>query len=115
MVPVFSCSSPADGLVCLGLSGNFAAFYSRHIFRSVLAVESSIGHFAVQDIETVEGLLFFTPDGSLSLREDYHNHPESRRLLERLLEIFLLTGPCSIATNASVTRHLVELRSRVKA
>lgn len=44
-------------------------------------------HFAVQDMETIEGLLFIAPDGRLSLREDYHNHPNSRLLLERLLEI----------------------------
>jgi heavy metal sensor kinase len=49
-------------------------------------------HFAVQDIETVEGLIFFSPDGRLSLREDYHNHPESRQLLERLLEILSPDG-----------------------
>lgn len=44
-------------------------------------------HFAVQDVETVEGLLFFSADGGLQLREDYHHHPDSRQLLERLLEI----------------------------
>lgn len=49
-------------------------------------------HFAVQDIETIEGLLFFTPEGRLSLREDYHNHPGSRQLLERLVEILSPDG-----------------------
>jgi len=48
---------------------------------------NQMSHFAVQDVETIEGLLFITPDGNLSLREDYHNHPQSRLLLERLLEI----------------------------
>lgn len=43
--------------------------------------------FAVQDIETVEGLLYFTPAGALSLNENYHNHPESRQVLERFLEV----------------------------
>jgi heavy metal sensor kinase len=42
---------------------------------------------AIQDLETVEGLLFFTPQGRLMLREDYHNHPESKQVLERLLEV----------------------------
>jgi heavy metal sensor kinase len=50
-------------------------------------MRTELGHYAVQDVETVEGLLFFTPDGRLHMREDYHNHPESRRVLERLLEI----------------------------
>ena len=35
----------------------------------------------------MEGLLFFTPDGRLILRDDYHNHPESKRVLERLVEV----------------------------
>ena len=44
-------------------------------------------NFAIQDVETIEGLLYIAPDGRLSLHEDYHNHPDSRLLLERLLEI----------------------------
>ena len=43
--------------------------------------------FAVQDIETVEGLLSFAPNGRLELNENYHNHPQSRLVLERLLEV----------------------------
>jgi hypothetical protein len=35
----------------------------------------------------VEGLLYFDAGGRLMLREDYHNHPGSKRLLERLLEV----------------------------
>ena len=35
----------------------------------------------------MEGLLYFTADGRLMLRDDYHNHPESKRVLERLLEV----------------------------
>jgi heavy metal sensor kinase len=42
---------------------------------------------AIQDVETVEGLLVFTPEGRLILRDDYHNHPESKRVLERLVEV----------------------------
>ena len=41
----------------------------------------------VQDVETVEGLLYFTPDGRLLLREDYHGHAESRLVLDRLMEV----------------------------
>lgn len=41
----------------------------------------------IQDIETVEGLLQFRPDGRLFFNEDYHNHPESKLLLERYLEV----------------------------
>ena len=42
---------------------------------------------AIQDLETVEGLLHFTAQGRLTLRDDYHNNPESKRVLERLLEV----------------------------
>lgn len=50
-------------------------------------LRSQLDHFAVQEIETVEGLFFFTPDGQLRLREDYHNHPESKDVIERFLEV----------------------------
>src|SRR4029077_14954219 len=45
------------------------------LFRQL---RSQLDHFAIQEIETVEGLFFFTPSGQLRLREDYHNHPESK-------------------------------------
>jgi heavy metal sensor kinase len=41
----------------------------------------------IQDLETVEGLLYFTPDGRLRLHDDYHSHPSSRLLLERYMEV----------------------------
>ena len=53
----------------------------------LLQLRNQLSHYAIQDIETVEGLLYFDAGGRLLLREDYHNHPESRRLLERLLEV----------------------------
>ncbi len=52
-----------------------------------LQLRSQLDHYAVQDLETVEGLLYFDAAGQLMLREDYHNHPNSKLLLERLLEI----------------------------
>ncbi|MES1262026.1 MAG: heavy metal sensor histidine kinase [Acidobacteriota bacterium] len=51
------------------------------------ALHRQIGAHTIEDLETIEGLLFFDPEGRLQLREDYHNHPESRRVQERLLEI----------------------------
>ena len=50
-------------------------------------LRSQLIRHAIQDLETVEGLLSFTRDGRLQFRDDYHNHPESRRVLERLLEV----------------------------
>lgn len=52
-----------------------------------LQLLKQMSNFAIQDVETIEGLLFIAPDGRLSLHEDYHNHPDSRLLLGRLLEI----------------------------
>ena len=50
-------------------------------------LRTQLGHYAVQEIETVEGLLYFRTDGRLDLHQDYHNHPESRHVLEWLLEV----------------------------
>ncbi len=50
-------------------------------------LRTQLDRYNVQDVETVEGLLYFAPGGQLELREDYHNHPESKLVLERLLEI----------------------------
>lgn len=50
-------------------------------------MRNQLDHYAVQDIETVEGLLYFDAGGRLLLHEDYHNHPESKRVLERFLEV----------------------------
>lgn len=43
--------------------------------------------YAIQDLETVEGLLYFDIDRKLNFRDDYHNHVESKLILERLLEV----------------------------
>src|SRR5579872_501490 len=60
-----------------GLTGSFLFFQLR----------SQLDHYAIQDIETIEGLLSFDVLEHLTLREDYHNHPESRQVLERLVEV----------------------------
>ena len=57
-----------------------------------LQMRSQLDHYAVQDIETVEGLLYFDAGGRLMLREDYHNHPESKQVLERLVEVRSSSG-----------------------
>ena len=44
-------------------------------------------HAEVDDMETVEGLLYFTFDGRLMLNEAYHSRPESRLLVDRLMEV----------------------------
>jgi heavy metal sensor kinase len=57
-----------------------------------IQMRAQLSHFAVQDIETVEGLMSFTPDGRLNVRDDYHNHPESKQILERYLEVLNTDG-----------------------
>jgi heavy metal sensor kinase len=64
-------------VVSWGLTAAFLFFQMRN----------QLDHYAVQDIETVEGLLYFNSGGSLLLQEDYHNHPESKQVLERFLEV----------------------------
>jgi heavy metal sensor kinase len=50
-------------------------------------MRAQVEHYAIEDIETVEGLISFTPDGRLAVRENYHNHPESKMVLDYLLEV----------------------------
>jgi heavy metal sensor kinase len=57
-----------------------------------LQMRSQLDNYAVQDIETVEGLLYFDAGARLNLREDYHNHPESKQVLERLVEVRSTNG-----------------------
>jgi len=44
-------------------------------------------HDEIKDMETVEGLLYFTPDGRLQLNEGYHSRPEMKYLIDRLMEV----------------------------
>lgn len=50
-------------------------------------LRGQVDHYAIQDVETVEGLLFLDQNGQVALHEDYHNHPESKQVLEWLLEV----------------------------
>ena len=49
-------------------------------------------HAEVQDLETAEGLLAFDADGTLRLHEEYHNHPQTRLLLDRYMEVLNPVG-----------------------
>src|SRR5580700_2414360 len=42
---------------------------------------------ANEEAETVEGLIYWTSDRTISVNEDYFNHPEVRFRLDRLLEV----------------------------
>ena len=51
-----------------------------------------IFHDEVQDIVTVEGLLYFDGHGSLLLRQDYYSRPQSHLLIDRMMEVRDLSG-----------------------
>jgi heavy metal sensor kinase len=51
-----------------------------------------IFHDEVQDVETVEGLLYFDTHGILQLRQDYYSRPQSRLLIDRMMEVRNLSG-----------------------
>jgi heavy metal sensor kinase len=57
-----------------------------------LQLKSQLLQFSIEEIETVEGLLFFTPDGALRLRDDYHNHPESKEVIDNFVEVRSAAG-----------------------
>lgn len=59
------------------------------LFRQL---QNQLDHFAIQEIETVEGLMYFTPQGELQMHEDYHNHPESKDVIDRFLEVLSPDG-----------------------
>ena len=46
----------------------------------------------VQEIEAVEGLLYWNPQGELRLHDEYYSHPKSRILVDRLLEVRDIAG-----------------------
>lgn len=58
----------------------------------VWQMKAQINRQVIQDLETVEGLLYFTEDGHLHFSDDYHNHPESKLVQERMLEVLSPVG-----------------------
>ncbi len=55
-------------------------------------LRNQLDHFAIEEIETIEGLFFFTTDGQLQMRDDYHNHPQSKDVIERFVEVLAPDG-----------------------
>lgn len=55
-------------------------------------VSRQIYHDEVQDVETVEGLLYFDSNGTLQLRQNYFSSPRSHLLIDRLMEVRDLSG-----------------------
>lgn len=72
------------GLLVLAWGGTFALLFWQ--------LRSQLDHFAIQEVETIEGLIYFTPPGDLRMRDDYHNHPESRDVIDRFVEVLSPEG-----------------------
>jgi heavy metal sensor kinase len=53
---------------------------------------SQLYHAEIQDVETAEGLLYFTPHAEIALHEEYHNRAKDRLLLDRLMEVLTPEG-----------------------
>lgn len=64
------------------------------IASTVLLFElrSQMDHRAIEDLETVEGVLSFGSNGKVFLREDYHDHPYPASMQDRLLEVWAADG-----------------------
>jgi heavy metal sensor kinase len=71
----------------LVVSAVLLAYIAGTTFVLYWQLEQQLSRFAIEDVETVEGLLYFAPSGRLILNEDYHNHPQSRDVLERMVEV----------------------------
>jgi len=56
------------------------------IFQYAL-LQRQIYHDEIVDVETVEGLLYFDQNGVLQLQQNYHSHPPSHLLVDRLMEV----------------------------
>lgn len=74
------------------LAAILAVYVAVVFFFQFALLERQMYHDEVQDIETVEALLFFNPEGQLHLQQNYFVHPQNRLLVDRLLEIQDLSG-----------------------
>jgi heavy metal sensor kinase len=72
------------GLLILAWGATFSVLFWQ--------LRSQLDHFSIQEIETVEGLLYFRSTGALEMREDYHNHPESKGVIDRFVEVLSPEG-----------------------
>lgn len=61
-------------------------------FVMVLQMRAQLERQTVQDLETVEGLLYFDGAGIVHFDEDYHNHSESKQVQDRFLEVLSPSG-----------------------
>jgi heavy metal sensor kinase len=68
-------------------------------------------HDEVQDVVTVEGLLYFDSSGRLQLKQDYYSRPQSHLLVDRYMEVRDRTDN---VLYSSPTLHGMRLGGRVR-
>ena len=69
----------ALALLAYGASASAVLFFQ---------LRNQLDHRAIEDLETIEGLLSWAADGSVFLRSDYHDHPYPASEQDRLLEVW---------------------------
>lgn len=76
------------GVLILILAG-YLAGVSLLLFQQMSGV---LKRLAAEDLETVKGLLYWQPNRTIGLREDYHHHTDWKQVEERLLEVLSPDG-----------------------
>src|SRR5580700_1163421 len=61
-------------------------------FILVWQLRAQLKRQAIQDLGKVEGLMYFRPDGSLHMHDDYYDFEESKVIQERFLEVLSPEG-----------------------
>lgn len=91
----------------MGILSLLLVIYATIVFAFQSAVLTrQIFHDEVQDVVTVEGLLYFDPSGKLELHQDYFSHPNSHLLIDRLMEVRSLDGETLYRTSTLQGRSL---------
>ena len=77
----------------VGVLALLLVVYATAVFAiQYVALTRQIYHDEVQDVITVEGLLFFDQNGNLQLTQNYYSRPQSHLLVDRLMEVRDLSG-----------------------
>jgi heavy metal sensor kinase len=74
------------------LGGVLVIYIAGVAFFSIWQMRSVVRRLAVEDLETVKGLLYWASDGKVGVREDYHHHSDWKQVQERFLEILSPNG-----------------------
>jgi signal transduction histidine kinase len=77
----------------VGVLALLLIIYATAVFAiQYVSLTRQIYHDEVQDVITVEGLLFFDQNGNLQLTQNYYSRPQSHLLVDRLMEVRDLSG-----------------------